>query len=228
MDIFKFFLTLIPVFAAGWSVLVLLLKGEIRFTAVEKGALAFGVGWGLVTLEMFAFSLWGVPWDARYLSLPWLLLLPLSVWKWKKGDRNFPTHVKASFLPEETAAVLFLTFLFWYVVLEALAFPLFVPDYWDAWSIWGFKAKAFYLSRSVTPLFRDYYPLYDNTHFSHPGYPLLLPLAETWVYLGLGKVDEQTVKLLFPLIAFIFPTTFIILFGPIFIKNLPILERLMR
>lgn len=37
---------------------------------------------------------------------------------------------------------------------------------------------------------------------------------------------KAPVKLLFPLAAFIFPTTFLIIFGPIFIKNLPFLQSL--
>lgn len=68
-------------------------------------------------------------------------------------------------------------------VLWALAMAVVVvPDDWDAWAIWGAKAKTLAL---VTG------PLADVTYFGHPDYPLLWP--SLWAYSGWlgGGWEEQ-------------------------------------
>jgi hypothetical protein len=48
-----------------------------------------------------------------------------------------------------------------------------VPDDWDAWAIWGSKAKVMALGNG---------PLKDVTYFDHPDYPLLWPAV--WAFSG--------------------------------------------
>ncbi len=48
-----------------------------------------------------------------------------------------------------------------------------VPDDWDAWAIWGAKAKVMALGHG---------PLEDVTRFGHPDYPLLWPAV--WAFSG--------------------------------------------
>ena len=48
-----------------------------------------------------------------------------------------------------------------------------VPDDWDAWAIWGSKARV---------LAQGTGPLYDVTRFGHPDYPLLWPTI--WAFSG--------------------------------------------
>lgn len=48
-----------------------------------------------------------------------------------------------------------------------------VPDDWDAWAIWGAKAKVLALGQG---------PLRDVTHFDHADYPLLWP--SVWAFSG--------------------------------------------
>jgi len=48
-----------------------------------------------------------------------------------------------------------------------------VPDDWDAWAIWGSKAKVLALGVG---------PLHDVTKFAHPDYPLLWPTV--WAFSG--------------------------------------------
>lgn len=57
-----------------------------------------------------------------------------------------------------------------------------VPDDWDAWAIWGPKAKVLLLGSG---------PLSDVTHFGHPDYPLLWP--SVWAFSGwcAGGWEEQ-------------------------------------
>ncbi|MFO7929340.1 MAG: hypothetical protein R6U35_06715 [Candidatus Humimicrobiaceae bacterium] len=78
-------------------------------------------------------------------------------------------------------AVLFFTFLF----------PV---RFWDAVACWSLKGKAFFIDSDIFTFFtqHDYW-------FSHPSYPLYLSLLQTWIYTWLGKVDENLVKVIFPL-----------------------------
>ena len=57
-----------------------------------------------------------------------------------------------------------------------------VPDDWDAWAIWGPKAKVMLLGTG---------PLSDVTRFGHPDYPLLWP--SVWAFSGwcAGGWEEQ-------------------------------------
>ena len=57
-----------------------------------------------------------------------------------------------------------------------------VPDDWDAWAIWGAKAKVLALDQG---------PLQNVTYFDHPDYPLLWP--SVWAFSGwcAGGWEEQ-------------------------------------
>ncbi len=77
--------------------------------------------------------------------------------------------------------VLFFTFLF----------PI---RFWDAVSCWSLKAKAFFIDSDIFA----FYTQHQYT-FSHHSYPLFLPLLQTWIYLWIDKVDENLVKIIFPL-----------------------------
>ncbi|MCI5123199.1 MAG: hypothetical protein D3925_01660 [Candidatus Electrothrix sp. AR5] len=58
---------------------------------------------------------------------------------------------------------------FWSFIMSVVV----VPDDWDAWAIWGSKARV---------LAQGTGPLYDVTRFGHPDYPLLWPTV--WAFSG--------------------------------------------
>ena len=60
-----------------------------------------------------------------------------------------------------------------------------VPDDWDAWAIWGPKAKVLLLGTG---------PLADVIHFGHPDYPLLWPSAWAFSAWCAGGWEEQWSK----------------------------------
>lgn len=62
---------------------------------------------------------------------------------------------------------------------------------WDGLLNYEVKARWAFLNGGVLPLpyFSD--PTRD---WSHQDYPLLLPLAESWIYLWLGRADQQLAK----------------------------------
>ncbi|MHB1253334.1 MAG: hypothetical protein ACYCZ1_04135 [Candidatus Humimicrobiaceae bacterium] len=77
------------------------------------------------------------------------------------------------------------------VVFFALLFPI---RFWDAISCWSLKAKAFFIDSTMA----DFYLKHDYS-FSALSYPPFLSLLETWIYLWIGKIDENLVKIIFPI-----------------------------
>lgn len=67
---------------------------------------------------------------------------------------------------------------------------------WDGLLIFELKARLAFLNGGAVPV--EYY--HDALRlWSHPIYPLLLPLTESWLYHWMGTPDQQLVKILFPL-----------------------------
>ncbi len=64
---------------------------------------------------------------------------------------------------------------------------------WDGMARWGFKAKVIYSEKSV------YVDYFNGSHyaFSHPYYPLSVPLEMVNIYLFLGEANDRMVKLVF-------------------------------
>jgi 4-amino-4-deoxy-L-arabinose transferase-like glycosyltransferase len=79
-----------------------------------------------------------------------------------------------------------------YAFFRALIKPL---EAYDAIAIYGIKAKAFFLANTLPQHF------FDNSSFvfPHADYPLNMPLAETLTYFFLGGLNDQLVKVIFPL-----------------------------
>lgn len=86
----------------------------------------------------------------------------------------------------------FLIFLNFLVVLFlALLFPI---RFWDAIACWSLKGKAFFIDAGIMPFFENH-----DYQFAHLTYPLYLPLMQTWIYAWMGKINENMVKIIFPL-----------------------------
>lgn len=76
-------------------------------------------------------------------------------------------------------------------IFIAIIFPV---RFWDAITCWSLKGRAFFLDRNI------YY--FYNKHsyeFSHPSYPLLLPFLQTYLYFYMGALNENLMKILFPI-----------------------------
>jgi hypothetical protein len=87
--------------------------------------------------------------------------------------------------------------------LESIAEPMWTTDYL---AIWGYKAKTIFLSGSIPRrLFLD-----PSTFWSHPEYPLLLPLSLASLSALLGRFDDQAMALLYPALG---AATVLLLFG---------------
>jgi hypothetical protein len=68
--------------------------------------------------------------------------------------------------------------------------------HWDGLLVWEVKARLAFLHGGAIPL--SYYSDAAVHGWSHPGYPLYLPMLELWVYLWLGEATQYWVKAIFP------------------------------
>ncbi|MBM3705816.1 MAG: hypothetical protein FJW66_04745 [Actinobacteria bacterium] len=77
------------------------------------------------------------------------------------------------------------------VVFFTFLFPV---RFWDAISCWSLKGRAFFIDGGISPFFAGH-----SYEFAHLSYPLYISLAQTWVYIWLGQINETLVKIIFPL-----------------------------
>jgi len=77
------------------------------------------------------------------------------------------------------------------VVFLTVLFPI---RFWDAISCWSLKGIAFFIDGIIN----NFYTAHDYG-FSHPSYPLYLPLMQTWLLSWMGQINENILKIIFPL-----------------------------
>jgi len=189
---------LIP-FVTGYTFLSYLSKGG-PLSIPFKMALAYGLGLGILTLWMFLLTLFHYSLNFLTITIPlllcsisFLLLTPI-----KKTNIANPIDTK---ILKETAPlpllpkifiysfIILLTLYIAHNILYVFWFSMNIPIYtWDATATVAFKAKIFYFEQSIPHL----------KLLPHPTYPLLTPLAETWVAINLEYWDEQFIKIIFP------------------------------
>ena len=149
-------------------------------------ALGFAAGAGVLSLQLLAYSLLHLPWK------PWLVLLPWAPLAWQRL-RQRPAFQRPA--PPNWLEVL--------ALLAMLAAPALWLPYeramplttrgWDAWAIWLFKAKAFYLDGNVQGV------LARAGEFAwQPSYPLLVPLYGAFLHTLAGTASDAAAKSLSP------------------------------
>ncbi|MBI5700089.1 hypothetical protein HZC35_07305 [Candidatus Saganbacteria bacterium] len=168
---------------------------------LEKLAIGYLIGTGLLTLQMFLYSLLGIKFNLWGIILPWVVVLvgfvgapfmgariravgtPLvGVRNLRTGTSPVPTFLL-------TAAIGLKVL---YVFYEALVKPVVG---WDA--LWNFslRAKIFYFLGGI-PLDRAH-PYFLGGGMKQ--YPLHLPLLETFTYILQGGWNDALMKVIFPL-----------------------------
>jgi len=80
---------------------------------------------------------------------------------------------------------------FFIVVFFTVIFPI---RFWDAISCWSLKGKAFFIDGIINNFYTAH-----NYGFSHPSYPLYLPLMQTWLLSWMGTINENFLKIIFPI-----------------------------
>ncbi|MDA1313937.1 MAG: hypothetical protein O2968_11420 [Acidobacteria bacterium] len=181
------YLGLLLTCAIGW--LLLPARWECRLPA--KLSFAFAAGAFAISVEMFALDLAGLGWNPFVVLLPWLafagwriyrdgISLLEPVWPWR-AETPSPLSV--------LLVILILAPVLGWMPFERLT-PL---TAWDAWAIWMLKAKAFYLDGTMSGFFSRH-----QEFVGQPGYPLLIPLYATFLYVVNGGVADASAKILSP------------------------------
>ena len=189
MEIVLFAVALILLLLGGCGIVLLSIPLRRQTTVVELLCLAFPLGAGLVSLSSFVFGFL-VTGPALRLTVT-ALCLALFAFGWR---RKPPPLDRRSLAPDGgnawllLGATLALTCLaIWLSHLRVLG--------WDGLLNWEIKARIAFLSGGAIPLsfFSD-----PTRPWTHPEYPLLLPLTEAWIYSWIGRADQGIIKILFP------------------------------
>lgn len=151
---------------------------------IEKLPYGFGLGIGLITYQMFSYSRFHIPWKLETLILPWIIIGLIVAVKRKKIIKkdfvfNFSLNLAEKIL---LGLILLLTV---YVGFEAQLRPL---SGWDGWAIWVIKGKMFYIDGFVNP---------QVYHILKEGYPFVVNLTISFIYLVLGGANDKVMLLLF-------------------------------
>src|SRR5690348_1919642 len=108
------------------------------FSLLEKLPISYGLGFGMVTLEMLLLSLFKIPWSVALVTVPWIIVFGIFL---------RPSFLMKGFSLDKVSKILILGIVLTvgFVVFEALIRPL---SAWDGWANWFIGGKAFFLSKS--------------------------------------------------------------------------------
>ena len=180
----------LTLFAAGMGVTLLLLRSLSRLNLLECGCLAWLFGVGVVSLLLWIGGtlVSGVILQA----IVTVACLALGVTGWRAKQRAGVIFE----LPRPSGITQWLLTIF---VLLEIATIFFVSAKhtlgWDGLLNWEIKARYAFVNGGVLPV--EYYSSAGRS-FSHPEYPLGIPLTELWLYMWIGEAHQFWIKTIFP------------------------------
>ena len=166
----------------GW-----LLIPKLAARLLERLSITFALGAFAISIEMFAFDLAGIGWNRWVLLLPWVLLAAVRLYR-NRGQLAFAAGPLPKWWQLGLIGLALVPVAIWWPYERVM--PL-TSSAWDAWAIWLFKAKAFYLDGGIDPFLERAVELTDH----QPGYPLLMPLYGAFLYTLNGAVDDYAFKM---------------------------------
>jgi len=175
-----------------------------RGRAWRAERLSWGFAAGLALLAgsvALAFSFHATPGWLSFLGLAAVVGLPARLFRL----RDRATEPAEPTDGDRASAVLLAILLLGVALyaLRALTEPMWANDYV---AIWGFKGKTFFAERAIPDrLFR-----WLSLSFSHPEYPVGLPMLYAGIAFLLGRWDDHAMALLFP---FLQVATLLALYG---------------
>jgi len=181
--------------AIGWLVLKRIRPLKENFYFLEEIFLAFGLGFGLITLVMFYFSLLSIACIPLNISLA--SLIPFAILSAVNARKTLQTD---SVVLKAKSKYSFWELLLIFMILFNMAMVAFrayfqTIDIWDRWAVWAFKAKVYFVHQRIPfERFSEFVRVWGNWD-----YPNHVPLMEAWVALNLGYWNDQLTRLVFPL-----------------------------
>ncbi len=177
------------------DLLLQLLGAERGRDAAGRLGLALLLGPGALAFLLFVLSLCDVP--LRPAILRGLAALTWAAWgvrflaTRRKVRADAPARARRHF--DLASAALLVLFLL--PVVIGAAFALVVPPFKDSLVIWSLKALVIFQDGSV------YSPdlVAENRFLFHPNYPLLVPLAQVFLFGLRGAALEHAAKIVLPL-----------------------------
>lgn len=181
----------IIIFAAGCGLTFLLARNAGQIALAELIALSWLFGAAVISLSLWLLGtmLRGI-WLQSVVTMIAMVLVLAGAAQWRKRRVLVQIPRPRPWIESALSILLGLGI----VLIFVLTFKHTLG--WDGLVIWELKARYAYLNGGALP--SVYFP--DATRvFSHPEYPLFLPMLETWLYFWIGDCDQYWVKLIFPI-----------------------------
>jgi hypothetical protein len=187
-------LYLLLILLVGYAVVSAILGGGTRHW-VQLIACSFAAGTGVMAFVLFAISLAGfAPNRAILIGIAIVaIFIVFLLARLRRGCTLSVPSPRGKIDPLALLAMLSLMLILAAGINVATSAALPGLNDIDSFGIWAFKAKWIHLA-PLRPLPRAFVdPLLS---YAHQDYPLLVPLNIAGIYAALGKVDEDTAKLL--------------------------------
>ena len=196
----KLILALTFIIASGVFTLHCVTRNRHELTVLEILSLAFGIGLGFLSLGLFYLAFCHIPLDsirARLLLSGLLLgLFSLSLFlrrgRVQVSSLSRKENKKQRVNGLEIGFFLIIASSSLLIFLDAVSNPVLG---FDARAIWGMKAKFLFTEHQI---YGEAFLEAARLHAKHR-YPLALPLAQSFIYLWTGRIEEHAVKVLYPL-----------------------------
>jgi len=185
----QLFIILFSLFSGYLLISLIFRKSERSLSEILL--LSFSIGTGLMALISFNLLMVFPKQYPAFIFIGGFLVFCILVFLLVKGLGIIPSFQ----LFKAEPLSLFSTVTILVMFLIVCAHSLFMPLYeWDAFAIWGLKAKVLFHEGLGSGYFSN-----PNLAYSHLDYPLLVPfLMSLGVYTSLSHGDEITCKLIFP------------------------------
>ncbi|MEK7829894.1 MAG: hypothetical protein AAB401_02350, partial [Acidobacteriota bacterium] len=200
MDFLLSAVAVIILLLGGFGISRLLLPN--RSNCAELFALSFLLGSAVVSLSLFVFGFFISGIGLRLMVTT--VCIALGWIGWRRNRVSSPRVSKGFGIVEKALAdaratdtqtklrlainVVQVAIVCWLSFVRVLG--------WDGLFNFEVKARLAFLNGGVIPL--EYFSDPSRT-WTLQSYPLLLPLTESWLYLWLGRADQQLVKIIFVL-----------------------------
>lgn len=197
MELANLVLAIVAATFIGFNVLYLILNRFEGLYFYEAIFISYGIGLGCISLEMLMFYMVGIKFSVPAIVLPWSFIFAINLFRYIKAGGRLVFLKDVSHSPEGNRylnifLVAGITIETVYAFFRALIKPI---ESYDAIAIYAIKSKIFFLAGSIP---QNYFSTLIQG-FPHPDYPLNIPLVESFLYLAMRHLNEELVKIIFPL-----------------------------